>query len=253
MSLPARSHPFPLILAALLLGTALSGCFNPFDPLKAPTRGFSKPAPEPTSPIGVLRLYEWCWNKRDPDVYRILFTDDYQFQFAQTDSAGNAYRNRPLGRQDEIDIATNIFVRGTATEPPPASISLTFDANLVALPDSRRGKNERVHKEIAANTLLRIEQPDIEVQGVTRFFVVRGDSAVLPDELLKRFGRDSTRWYIERIDDETLNDDQQGTVRAALGTRSGPASAADYAPVHVSWGRVRAFWDFRNVGVALKP
>src|SRR5439155_6178353 len=214
------------------------------DPLKAPTRGFSKPAPEPTSPIGVLRLYEWCWNKRDPDVYRILFTDDYQFQFAQTDSAGNAYRNRPLGRQEEIDIATNIFVRGTATEPPPASISLTFDANLVAQPDSRPGKNERVHKEIAANTLLRIEQPDIEVQGVTRFFVVRGDSAVLPDELFQRFGRDSSRWYIERIDDETLNDDpgQTAAVRAPLRAAAGaaPAAATDFTPVWLTWGRVRA-------------
>ena len=248
--------------AALVLGPLLvAGCFNPFDPRVASTTGISKPPPDPSSAVGVLRLYEWCWNERDPVLYREIFTDDYQFQFAQTDSAGNAYRDPALTREEELDIAANIFVRGTATEPPPVSISLTFYDPLYAYPDGRRGKTKfvRWRAQIAANTLLRIEQPDIQVQGTTLFFVVRGDSAVLPQELIQRgFARDSTRWYVERIEDETLNENGQA-ARAPAGTHvsavlaaararriGAPATLADFDPVTLTWGQVRAFWDDRT-------
>src|SRR5204863_459164 len=83
----------------------------------ASTTGISKPPPDPSSAVGVLRLYEWCWNERDPVLYREIFTDDYQFQFAQTDSAGNAYRDRALTREEELHIAANSFVRDPATFP----------------------------------------------------------------------------------------------------------------------------------------
>ncbi len=241
----------------LALGVLAAGCFNPFEPRVTRTSGFSSAPPDPGTAIGVLRLYEWCWNHRDPNLYREIFTDDYQFFFAPTDTAGNVYRNRSLTREDELDIATNIFVRGTAAEPPPVSINLTFDQNLVALPDSRRGKSARVHKEIAAQTLLRIETPDYQVTGVTRFFVVRGDSALLPQELKdKGFLRDSTRWYIEQIDDETLADQGQAPLRSTAARPAGlePRAALDPAPLEVTWGEVRAFWDdSRNRLVARSP
>jgi len=247
----------PWLAVAFGLGAFMvAGCFNPFDPLVAKTTGISQQAPEPSSAVGVLRLYEWCWNHRDPDLYRELFTDDYQFQFATTDTAGNAYRDRALNREEELDIALNIFVRGNSTTPPPTSISLVFDPNLVALPDSRLGKDGRVHKEIAAQTLLRFEEPAYEVDGTTRFFVVRGDSALLPQELIDRgFRRDSTRWFIERVEDETL--DGAAPMRspgAARTRRVTTRTVLDPVPAHqISWGQVRAWWDERPAGSSLSP
>jgi hypothetical protein len=244
----------------LMLLAGIPACTNPFNPRVAPTIGISQPPPEATSPIGVLRRYEWCWNHRDADVYRDLFTDDYRFQFALTDTAGNAYRGNVLTREEELTIAENIFVRGTATERPPSRIDLTFDQNLIATPDSRPGKDAIVHKEIRAQTLLRITDPDIEVIGFTRFFVVRGDSALLPQELKDRgFTQDPGRWYIERIEDETLQPETAPSripaagARAAWGAvaeapraaggRSADAADAQSNPLSVSWGWVRAFYD----------
>ncbi len=247
---PLRARSLGVIAAALGLGACVaSGCFNPFDPRVSRVTGISQQPPEPSSAVGVLRLYEWCWNHRDPDRYRELFTDDYQFQFATADTAGNAYRDRALNREEELDIAANIFVRGNATTPPPSSISLVFDPNLVALPDGRRGKDGRVHKEIAAETLLRFEDPAYEIKGTTRFFVVRGDSALLPQELIDRgFRRDSTRWYIERVEDETFDDLAPMRITGAEFGRRTPAFA-DLDPVPTrkpSLGQLFWLYDSRN-------
>ena len=253
---PSRARVVVASTLALAAGLLAAGCFNPFSPQVTRASGFSTQPPDPGSAIGVLRLYEWCWNHRDPDLYREIFTDDYQFFFAPNDSAGNVYRNRSLTREDELDIATNIFVRGTAAEPPPVSIQLTFDQNLVALPDSRRGKNARVHKEIAAQTLLRIEDPDYQVTGITRFFVVRGDSALLPQELVdKGFRRDSTRWYIEQIDDETLGSQAPQRIGSSRSARAGgaPRATLDPFPIELSWGEVRALWDESRRAAATRP
>jgi hypothetical protein len=115
-------------------------------------------------------------------------------------------------------------VRGSATEPPPLSISLTFEDNMTAQADSRPGKNRKWHKEIAAQTTLRLEQPDLEVTGITRIFAVRGDSALIPRELRDRgFTADSTRWYIERIEDETV--DAAGVVAGWHDGSLGPIPA----------------------------
>jgi hypothetical protein len=236
----------PLDFAAFLAAAALiAGCFNPFSPRVAPTTGFAQQPPTPDSPVNVLRLYEWCWNRRDPQLYREILTEDFRFAFAQADTAGNIYRDRTLTRDEELEIAENIFVRGTASEPPPVSISLTFDPNLLAVPDDRPGKTAKWHRMIRAGTLLRIEQPDIEVRGTTKFYVVRGDSADIPTELEARFPRDSTRWWIERIEDETLGD-ESAPARVSSTRRGGAAPAtAAVDPLRVTWGQLRAFFHDR--------
>lgn len=206
-----RSHASWLLFAAVIALCA-GGCFNPFSPLVATTRGVSSSPPVPNSAQNVLRLFEWCWNNRAIAEYREIFTDDYRFAFAVTDSAGNAFRDRELNREDELTTANNLFVEGSANAPPANSISLSFDRNLLALPDSRPGKNGRWHKEIRTQVTLNIRAGDVayDVTGALRFFVTRGDSALIPKELKDRgFGRDSTRWYIERLEDETA---QSSTV-----------------------------------------
>jgi hypothetical protein len=219
----------------------LSSCLNPFSPRVADVSGIAQTPPAPDSPVGVVRLYEWCWNRRDPQVYREIFSDDYQFAFGLADTAGNSFRDRALNRDEELEIAENIFVRGSATEPPPVSITLNFEQNLVAHPDSRPGKTSRWHKEIAAQTTLRLEQPDVEVTGVTRIFVVRGDSALIPQELIDRgFRPDSLRWYIERIEDETVQTlATRGGITSARPTRVEEAQAT-YDPRPATLGQVLA-------------
>lgn len=216
----------------LLLAAVLSaGCFNPFAPRLAGTAGISEPPPRPSSAVNVLRLFEWCWDHQRIDEYREIFTADYQFQFALVDSAGNPSRRPPLNREEDLETATNLFVRGTATEPPANRITLDFDNDLRALPDLRRGKDPRFHKEIVTTVLLRIytDNVDYEVKGHARFFMVRGDSALIPQELVEiGFTPDSTRWYIERWEDETI--EQSAPSARAFQPPPGRLAAAPAEP-----------------------
>lgn len=188
--------------ALLLLG--VSGCFNPFAPRLAPTTGIYVPPPIPNSPQNVIRLFEWCWQNRDYSVYKEIFTDDFRFIFALSDSAGNVFRDEPVTREMELRIANNLF-NGGGSAPPATSIALILSPTLRALPDSRTGKNPRWHNEIVTSVDLTIKTEDgaeYRILGDARFFVVRGDSALIPREL--GFGPDSTRWYIDQWNDETL-------------------------------------------------
>ncbi len=233
--------------ALLLLG--LGGCFNPFDPLIAPTTGIYVPPPTPDSPQGVIRLFAWCWNNRDATIYQQLFTDDYVFVFADADTAGNQYRDDPLDREEELNIARNLFEGGGAASPA-SSITLVLDATLYPLPDSRRGKDPKWHKQIPTGVNLTIkteEGVEYSVTGNATFFVVRGDSALIPSDLSLR--PDSTRWYIERWEDYTgnaaltpppLEPASRAGIRAA-GAAARPTSAAEPVPtLYRTWGFLKA-------------
>ena len=271
MRIPARSRSVGVLCGALILaaGICIPGCLNPFAPRIAPTLGISEPPPVPNTPQNLLRLFEWCWNHRAISEYRELFSGDFQFVFALRDSAGNPVRDPPLTREQELDIAENLFVRGTATEPPANRIQLVFDANLIAHSDSRPGKNPIWHKEIGTQVNLSIDTDteNFRITGNARFFVVRGDSAVMPQELLDRGASrtDVNRWYIERWEDETIGSSEAsararrvpglfgavvpgGTTWAAPGRT--PAIAASAGPAHrtaaptldVTWSFVKRFY-----------
>ena len=235
---------------------AIAGCFNPFSPKVAQNLGISEIAPTPNTPRGVLDLFKWCWNNRAYDEYTEIFTEDFEFHFAANDSAGNVYRDRALYRQDELDTARHLFIEGTANEPPADKIVLAFDATFIPERDSRPGKEFPWHQEIKRNVVLSIDSGDqaFRITGAARFFVVRGDSALIPDELLQRgFTQDLNRWYIERWEDETIESAsliaeigeekyraamvaalaREGQQRPAAGAG---ASALDLAPRDVTWG-----------------
>ncbi len=227
-----------LVLAALVATAALSaGCFNPFRPLVSGQTTHVEPPPAPTSPQGVVLLFKWCWENRDIASYREVFTDDYRFAFALTDSAGNPYRNVPWTREDELASAQNLFVGGSATEPAASSITLIFDGDILPLPDYRPGKSPEVHQYVhIGNLTLTVNRTDgsaYRVTGGADFFLVRGDSAVIPQELKDRgFGPDKNRWYMERWEDQT-----NGGVG---GARALPARAAMTMPMsQVTWGRLK--------------
>mgnify|MGYP001601277380 FL=1 len=255
-------------LAAALgaLPLALAGCFNPFAPLVAPAAGIYVPPPAPSTPQGAVRLFAWCWNNRAASEYREIFTDDFRFQFALGDSAGNQFRDRPLDRATELEIAQHLFVGG-GSEPPATSIRLNIDPTLNPQPDTRQGKDAGWHKEILTSVDLSIKTEDNEyrITGNARFFVTRGDSAIIPQELKTRgFGPDPNRWYIDAWWDETL----VGPAVAAAADRGGSAAlrpaiaftvtalearpsngsarverpARPLLPEQISWGQLNAFY-----------
>jgi len=193
-------------LAAVGLLVTMAGCFNPFRPDILNQR-VTTTAPTPNSPQNAVKLFEWCWVNRGVDEYRELFTDDYVFISAGTDSAGNPSREIQARRDDEVQTAENMFI-GSAERPPAEQITLIFDQSLVPFPDSRIGKNPRWHKQIrtSVNLKVRIDSGNtVEVTGNALFFLTRGDSAAIPLELKNRgFKPDSLRWWIDRWEDETL-------------------------------------------------
>jgi len=252
-----RHRPWRSITALALvasLGLAAAGCFNPFRPQVSGQTFVISPAPVPTTARDLIMLFKWCWENRDIARYKTLFTDDYRFAFAITDSAGNGYRTNPWIRTDEIISATNLFVGGSATEPAASSITLLFAGDPQVGPDLRPGMNPKWHQQVQiVNLTLTINKTDgsaTRVNGNALFYVTRGDSAVIPPEL--GLGPDSTRWYINRWEDQT----NTGTGATAAGPTppAGAGLAAERGaiaptstapspfPVQMSWGMVKALW-----------
>ncbi len=235
-------------LAVLAVALTLAGCFNPFDP-RVLGSGISTPPPVPNSPANVLRLFEWCYNNRDPVVYRELFTDDYRFYFSTLDPEGAAYLDRPWTREDELISTTKLFLGGEATQPAATSISLYLDRNLVVRNDPRSGKLGRWHKSIRTTVALSIVAGGNQsnVTGSALFYVVRGDSALIPDELAQRgFLPDSNRWYIERWEDDTVQSNPPPEGRSLPGpgvdSRRARPTGATALPSRLSWGGLKVIY-----------
>ena len=205
----------------------LAGCFNPFNPRVLGT-GITLPPPVPNSPANTLRLLEWCYDNLEPTLYRELFTDDYRFAFSALDPEGNAYRDNPWTREDELISTTRLFLGGDGRSGA-SRITLDLDRNFNVRNDPRRGKAGRWHKSVHTSVTLTIlaEGSQTNVTGFTNFFLVRGDSALIPKELADRgFAPDSSRWYIERWEDETAQEQgaTAGEMRPALPLHSRNAS-----------------------------
>jgi len=254
MRTPARISLAAVALCALLFGA--SGCFNPFDPRIASQAGSTKPPPIPDSPTGIVDLFQWSWRNRAYDSYQEIFTDNYRFQFATGDSAGDFYRNQPWTRSDELATAQHLFLTGTPGQPPATSITLDWTQDLTIDPDPRRAISDSTwFRLITAQVLLRVNLSDgtQEVRGPVYFYVVRGDSAIIPPELIQRgFKSDSTRWYIDQWVDGTL---QQGAfsatrspglepLEAAVGPASGVRPRRTSLDLKLTWGTLKV--EFRG-------
>ena len=97
---------------------------------------------------------------------------------------------------------------GTSQKPPAARIALTFDRNLIALPDARPGKSPDVHRSIRTLVELKLDTSDgstLEVSGFALFYCARGDSVAIPAEERGRgMQPDRSRWWLDRSEDETM-------------------------------------------------
>lgn len=201
--------PNPFVRAcfvALLLASGSPGCSS--------TKTVAPPAdtgPAPDSPANAVRRIEWTWNRLDPSALDLV-TEDFVFAFAEGDSAGQHWRGSPWTRAVEVAALTRMFDT-TAAVPRLRSLALVMDRTMIALPDPRPGKNLKWHRTIRSHVDLtaRIDLGGVIethiINGNALFFLVRGDSAAIPPELFERGVRpDSTRWWIERWEDETLSD-----------------------------------------------
>jgi hypothetical protein len=241
---------FLALLVLALLAALAAGCFNPFDPRISDERAASSPAPAPNTPANTVRLFVWCWAHRDPTRYAEVFTDDYRFIFQPNDSAGNPFRERPWLREDEMASAQHLF-SGGADQPPASGIEISIDSKLVPLPDPRPGHDPHWHKTINTHVDLKVTVTDASgtpqvtpVVGNMLMYLVRGDSAVIPSELVAQgFKRDSTRWWIDRWEDQTIVTNGPASARPVR--RPGLTAAfTDPPPLlpPVTWGWLKQLY-----------
>ena len=135
-----------------------------------------------------------------------MFTSDYQFVFAALDPYGNAYRSTPWTHEDERISFHHLVAGGDANQPRATYASCLFDRNFRVTDDPRPGKASPWHKLIRTSATLHVvtEAGEQSISGYVNFFLVRGDSAGVPADVSAP--HDSTRWYVERWEDDTFLD-----------------------------------------------
>ena len=196
------------------------------------------PAP-PTSSSEVVDYFNWCWRNRAPDVYSRVLTQDFVFEFASGDSTALSWKAIPWGRDDEILSALHLFEQGTASEPPATSIDLQETQAVADDPDPLPGHGSKWHRMLTLQTLLHVNIPGgtWEVRGPAYLFIVRGDSADIPvDLLVQGMKRDSTQWWIEHWVDGTLSSAPAARVRRS----PGPAQTMPWRAF--TWGDLKALY-----------
>jgi hypothetical protein len=195
------------IMTAVAFALALGACAK-----KHPTQpaASADQPPVANSPANAVRRFAWGWARRDTAVYASVFTDDFAFAFDAGDSAGNRWPNRAWSRQDELRSTAHAFVGGGSV-PRAADVSLLMNDQIADLPDPRPGHDPGWHRTIRTIFDLKVTVIDAQgtpsvtpVVGYARFFLTRGDSAVLSPDRVAAGARDSTLWYIDRWEDETV-------------------------------------------------
>lgn len=231
--LPFRGHALVALVLLFLAGTVVAGCSK--REVTAPVA--VNPTPPLDTPEHVLLALQWALENLDFATLRTLFTADYVFVFASQDSAGNAFRDTPWGWEDEIACSLHLLIGGSQTEPPVDRITLDFTNNLVVFPSTLPGHDPKWHKTIRAEVNLRFVRGEstLEVRGPSLFYFVRGDSAAIPQALIDEgVHPDSTRWWIDRWEDDTLS---SAVSRFAI------VPPADPNPTQAtSWGRIKVLY-----------
>lgn len=193
-----------------------------------------------TSPVNLAKAIANDWNGLDWKHYSDRLTDDFEFQFSDVDSAGNAFRYRVLGRNLEIEAARRMLETGAGTLPPFRTVLWTFSPTLVPQTDPRPGKTFPFHQLIRAGMNFSADAgfTVFRITGSADFYVVRGDSAQIPAELVARgFKPDPNQWWLERWDDLTLGDAPSAVASA------GPADPLTTLPSRsYTFGSLKALY-----------
>ena len=162
--------------------------------------------PAATSPEQAVRALEWAFVNRGANELEGLFSSDLLFVTAVDDSAGNS-QGAVWDRARLLRTLRTMF-EGDPTTPPAAKISLNFDRNMQSASDPRPGVAAEAHRTIRTSIDLQVALDDgnlPESAGHVLFYLTRGDAAVVPEEASgDPPPASSARWWISRIEDETL-------------------------------------------------
>jgi len=223
-----------LLIGALLLAV---GC-DRNEP--APTEpGPLDGMPAASSPEGLMDALVWSNQNLSVDGYRTLFTADYRFAFAAFDTSGNPYHGNPWTRDDELAYFQNL-VNGVPPDSSPARTLILSLSGLNVQNDTRAGKYDpERRKRVTALAHLSIATEDdtrFIISGLSVFYVVRGDSANIPDDLER--SPDPGTWYIERWEDSSVA--LSGT--AAARTLPLPAPHRAQPGTAYTWGWLKSHY-----------
>lgn len=157
--------------------------------------------PVADSPVHALDRFQWSLEHLNLAEFGTVLSGDFSFRCTPRDSAGTSV-DRPALREDLLGIMRHVFETGSPSVPKAASIELTWLSDRVALPDPRPGMDPAFHRVIQTGLALHEVAGDgaLDVEDVIAFSFVRGDSAVLPADLIERgVHPDAATWYIENM------------------------------------------------------
>jgi hypothetical protein len=162
-------------------------------------------APEATTPQAAVGVLEWGFNHRNVDAIAGLLPQDFSFVSLEIDSAGNV--EEEVWTREQLIATLNGMFDGDRRAPAARRVQLDFDPNLTAFSDDRPGRNPAFHHQVRTSIDLKVEVEQGETYQVTGHLlcsVTRGDSAMIPIvESARGAHPDSSRWWIDRIEDET--------------------------------------------------
>ncbi len=209
----SRSRRIPplLAIATLVLLAALPGCSENHRVIAPRLHGSA------SNPVtDVVNAFGFAWERRDTATLDATLTNDFRFFLAIADSTGSLYADGSLDRERFFACATHIL-EGGGPRPAAEWVRLDFDSALAAAPDDRPGKTAPWHRIIHTSFDLTVHSgyETWRATGYARFYVVRGDSAAIPPSVdTRRFGPDSTRWWIERMEEEPSASTTWGQILA---------------------------------------
>jgi len=196
----SRSLPTHGAIGALAVIAALAALAGPGCATKTVAPVPPEAAPPANSPANAVSRFDWALNHRDAGAIESMLASDFQLVGASTDSAGNA----ASVVRDRAWFVSALESMMSSSE----QVSLVLDHNMVAFPDSRPGMSSAWHQEIRTSLDLRVRIDSgnsVEISGNALFFLTRGDSVSVPQELFSRgMKADATTWWIERYEDESL-------------------------------------------------
>jgi hypothetical protein len=179
-------------LALSLLAVAIAGCGSRVaKPTTEETPGETAWRP-PASPEAAIDSLDSFWIQQNIDGYGQLFAANFVFRRAPNDTGPW----RQIHRDQEL-IAADALFNGALGRPAATSIEV-HRMGLISGPDPRPGKLPPWHRWLTADYDVVVETPAglHRISSRAVFFAVRGDSAIIPEEL--ESPPDSTRWYLER-------------------------------------------------------
>lgn len=225
-------HTASAALALAIVASVTSCGHSPTAP-----RAAAAPA-TPATALEVANFVQSDWRTRSESKYQLLLSADYHFEFAPWDSAW--FGQPPWSRADEESCALHLFETGTPWVPPAKSITFDFLAPPSDSADPRPGMNPKWHRMLTLLPSVWIYYDDgaIQLTGREQLYVVRGDSASIPADLVATGVKpDTTRWWLDRWVDATPDPGFR-----AVPVRSVAAPRGAQALSWWTWGRAKALY-----------